>query len=76
MIKQRESEFVLCLDSGGYEPSLVAWKVYRLVPDAESLRLGMIRVIDESNEDYLFPENLFLRINLPEAAKSRFPPAA
>ena len=40
-------------------------KVYRLVPDPAAEGHRLVRVIDESGEDYLFPQNCFMAIELP-----------
>ena len=57
--------FWLCVSNVDYEVSLEPRKVYEGMPDLEAQKLGMIRVIDESGEDYLFPTSLFLPIELP-----------
>ena len=41
-------------------------KIYQIVPDAQTEPHHMIRVIDESGEDYLYPEDLFSPIALPQ----------
>ena len=45
---------VICLDNTGYEASLERWKIYVSHSDRDAERLGQIRVIDESGEDYLY----------------------
>lgn len=60
-----DSAFWLCISNTGYEVSLEPRKVYEGLPDPEAQKMGMIRVIDESGEDYLFPVSLFLPIVLP-----------
>jgi len=57
--------FVLCLDNQDYEISLERWKIYETLRDDEALRRNFIRVIDESGEDYLYPIELFFKIDLP-----------
>ncbi|OCB04020.1 hypothetical protein BBC27_05190 [Acidithiobacillus ferrivorans] len=57
--------FWLCVSNVDYEVSLETRKVYEGMPDPEAQKMGMIRVIDESGEDYLFPVSLFLPIALP-----------
>ncbi|MBN6741118.1 hypothetical protein JKG47_11355 [Acidithiobacillus sp. MC6.1] len=57
--------FWLCVSNVDYEVSLETRKVYERMPDPEAQKMGMIRVIDESGEDYLFPVSLFLPIALP-----------
>jgi hypothetical protein len=66
-------EFVLCVKDGGYPESLEVRKVYRVVPDSDALSHGLIRVVDESGEDYLYPEDLFVPIEVPAAARLWFP---
>lgn len=60
---------VICLDNSGYEVSLERRKIYIAVPDARAARFGQIRVIDESGEGYLYPEENFLVADLPRAAR-------
>ena len=57
---------VICVDNSGYEVSLERRKIYVALPDAEAERLGQIRVIDESGEDYLYPQNAFVEVALPQ----------
>jgi len=59
-------QFVVCLKNNGYEASLEPRKIYRVVPDQEAESHKMIRIIDESGEDYLFPASLFSPISLPQ----------
>lgn len=56
---------VICLDNSGYEASLERRKIYVAVPDTQAERLGHIRIIDESGEDYLYPQKLFVWAELP-----------
>lgn len=58
--------FVVCLKNEGYEASLEPRKIYQGIPDKEAESHKMIRVIDESGEDYLFPASLFSPISLPQ----------
>jgi hypothetical protein len=60
---------VLCLRNKGYEVSLEPRKIYQALPDTEAKRHGQLRVIDESGEDYLFPESLFAAIKLHAALR-------
>lgn len=63
-----EARFLLCVANGGYPASLEVRKVYRTVADAAAAARGLVRVIDESGEDYLFPRDLFVAITLPAPA--------
>jgi hypothetical protein len=53
----------------GYEASLELRKLYELLPDSSSERHHLIRVIDESGEDYLYPEGYFIPVELPKATE-------
>ncbi len=64
--------FVLCIDDGGYPASLEKRKVYRVVPDAEAEKHHCLRIVDESGEDYLYPADRFVPIELPQAAEAAF----
>ena len=59
------SQAVICIDNEGNEASLQVWKIYKTVRDEDARSEGLLRVIDESGEDYLFPEENFARIELP-----------
>jgi hypothetical protein len=60
----KQSKFVICIDNSDYPASLEVRKIYEAVADADAAQLGQIRVIDESGEDYLFPEACFINANL------------
>lgn len=64
-------EYVLCLSNRGYDASLVVRRLYELVPDPEAAKRGLLRVVDESGEDYLFPRDLFAVLDLPIAVRER-----
>ena len=61
------NEFAVCIDSRGYEASLEAGKLYRMVADAQAEKHGYLRVIDESGEDYGYSASRFLRLKIPSA---------
>jgi hypothetical protein len=63
---------VVCVANEGNEASLQLWKIYKIVRDADAASEGFVRVIDESGEDYLFPEENFVPIKLPAEAKKPF----
>jgi hypothetical protein len=60
---------VICLDNSGYQVSLERRKIYVVLPDAEGAKRGLIRVIDESGEDYRYPEGRFVEADLPLATR-------
>lgn len=51
-------------------------RIYRTLPDPEDARRGLVRVIDESGEDFLFPAKLFVTIELPKEAGAAFSKAS
>ena len=61
----RSETFVVCLDNHSHPASLERHKLYRQLPDAGAQKLGMIRLADESGEDYLYPSQLFAPIEIP-----------
>lgn len=58
--------FALCLNNEGYEASLEVGKLYRIINDEQAKVHGLIRVIDESGEDYAFSANRFYPMQLPQ----------
>ena len=59
------SQFVVCIANEGFPASLEKRKIYLSLPDREAEQNGLVRVIDESGEDYLYPKGLFSSIDLP-----------
>lgn len=55
---------MVCVANTGYPASLELRKIYEVLPDADASTHGLIRVIDESGEDYLYPSKFFVRIDL------------
>ena len=68
----RRRRFVLCVRNGTYKASLEPRKIYRVVDDPQAEARSLLRVIDESGEDYLFPARLFVPIELPARAMPAF----
>lgn len=61
--------FAICLNNEGYEVSLSKGKIYSMVPDADAHQQGLIRIIDESGEEYAFDLNRFYLMELPSEVK-------
>lgn len=57
--------FAVCVRNESYEASLEQHKLYAVIPDAEAAKDGDIRVMDESGEDYLYPADWFVPIDVP-----------
>jgi hypothetical protein len=64
--RSTRKRFVVCLRNKGYEVSLERRKIYQVLPDPEAMKHKQIRVIDESGEDYLYPQSFFAPIELPQ----------
>jgi hypothetical protein len=62
-----ETQFAVCINNEGYEASLEAGKLYRVIPDDEAGSHGYIRVIDESGEDYGYSASRFFPLEVPQA---------
>lgn len=63
--------FAICIKNEDYEASLELRKLYEVLPDPKSEPLGMVRVVDESGEDYLYPQAFFARVSLPEVVEEQ-----
>ena len=68
-MRSTAKRFVVCLDNKGHEVSLERRKIYRILPDTDAAKHRLIRVIDESGEDYLYPQKFFASIELPQAIR-------
>ena len=70
--KRLKTQFVVCVKNEGYAASLELRKIYQVVVDTRAEEHGLIRVIDESGEDYLYPAEYFAAIELPRAVEEVF----
>ncbi len=68
-MKRVEPKFVVCVKNKDYAASLELRKLYQVVSDETAAKLHQIRVIDESGEDYLYPESYFVAVQLPQSAE-------
>lgn len=64
--ENNKKSFVVCIKNEGYAASLELRKIYEVIADERATNHQMIRVVDESNEDYLYPSNFFIPIDLPK----------
>jgi len=63
--------FMICVNNRGYEASLESRKLYEVLTDKTAEKHHQIRVIDESGEDYLYPDNFFAPVRLPNITKEK-----
>jgi hypothetical protein len=68
-MKRTEPQFVVCVKNKDYPASLELRKLYQVVADDAAAKHNQLRVIDESGEDYLYPEEYFVSVQLPQAAE-------
>jgi hypothetical protein len=66
----RASKLVICIEISVYPASLERRKIYEPLPDFEAEKIGQVRIIDESGEDYLYPYSFFVDAKLPEAVQA------
>ena len=59
------SQFAICVETAEYPASLEQHKLYRVLPDEEAAEDGDVRIIDESGDDYLYPAEYFVVIEIP-----------
>lgn len=69
-------QFVVCIQNKGYEASLEKRKIYVALWDQADEKQGLLRVLDESGEDYLYPSKYFRAIELPFEIAQAFERAA
>ena len=74
--KKSAAQFLLCIRNDDNPASLEVRKVYRTIPDEVAAAHRLVRVIDESGEDYLYPGSYFVPIEVPGAAVNVFSPAS
>jgi hypothetical protein len=67
--RQQSKRLVVCIGNSGYPASLEKRKIYLALRDPAAERHGLVRVIDESGEDYLYPKTFFRSIALPQALR-------
>jgi hypothetical protein len=69
MAKPSAKQLVVCVDNEGYTASLEKRKIYVALRDAGAEKHALVRVVDESGEDYLYPRAFFRSIALPESIR-------
>jgi len=70
MNTREKTRFAICVANEGYD-DLEVWKLYRVLPDPKAAHVGCLRVVDESGEDYLYPEDRFVTVDFPRHVCAR-----
>lgn len=68
--------FAVCVNNSEYPASLELHKIYRVLPDEDAAADGDLRVVDESGEDYLYPAEYFVMVELPQEVRESLMHAA
>ena len=69
MAKAQAKQLVVCVNNEGYLASLERRKIYVALRDADAEKHGLVRIVDESGDDYLYPKAHFRPIALPQAVR-------
>jgi hypothetical protein len=69
MARTQAKQLVVCIGNDGYPASLEKRKIYVALRDAVAEKHGLLRIVDESGEDYLYPRAFFRSIALPQAVR-------
>ena len=64
-----QRQLVVCVKNEGFEASLERRKIYVSIADEQAHSHKLIRVIDESGDDYLYPQKMFVPISLPQPVR-------
>lgn len=76
MEKSKDNIFVICIRNDDYRASLERRKIYTALIDPDAKKHCQIRVIDESGEDYLYPQSYFIPVKLPKETQQALVDAA
>jgi hypothetical protein len=69
MAKTQAKRLVVCVDNEGYPASLERRKIYVALADQTADKHALVRIVDESGDDYLYPKSFFRKIALPQSVK-------
>ncbi len=70
-MKTHTKPFALCIDNTHYQASLIPGKVYRILPDPRAAKDDLVRIVDESGEDYLYHKDYFVFVDFPPRVRKR-----
>lgn len=74
-MSSRSKGLVVCVKNDGYSVSLERRKLYVALADAQASKHKQL-LVDESGEDYLYPEEYFVAVDLPQTVRRRVLQAA
>lgn len=62
---EHKRPFAICVDNADYEASLILRKIYEIIPDETAAADDLLRIVDESGEDYLYHKSHFIVVEFP-----------
>ena len=66
----KDPNFVICIENTEYTVSLEKRKIYEVLSDPDAAKLDLLRIIDESGDDYLYPASCFVDVHLPKSVQA------
>jgi len=69
MVRPPSKQLVVCISNGSYPAPLETRKIYVALRDSDAEKQDLLRIVDESGEDYLYPKKFFCAIELPLSVK-------
>lgn len=73
---QNDLRFAICLNNADYPAALEVRTIYQVLPDPDAARHDVLRIIDESGDDYLYPASDFVLVDLPQSVQESLLSAA
>lgn len=70
-MKQAKRQFAVCIDNTDYAVSLILGKIYPILPDPKAAKDNLVRIVDESGEDYLYDESHFVFVDFPSSVRKK-----
>ena len=70
-MKRVTKRLAVCLENEGNESSLIPGKIYQVIPDPRAAKDGLLRIVDESGDDYLFSRTQFALVDFPQAVRRK-----
>jgi len=67
----KQPRFALCVDEGDYKASLIPGKVYKVLRDTRAAKDDLVRIVDESGEDYLYDKTHFVFVDFPPSVRRK-----
>lgn len=71
-MRMMREKFVICVNNDTHPTDLTLYKIYRVIPSKKADKLGLIRLVDDSGEDYAYPAPMFRSIDLPAEVEEMY----